>query len=166
MKAQILAAALLAASSLSAVAAQKVTVSETVKLTAPPAKVWERIGHFYDLSWHPAIKSTEASNGDKADSQRRLDLGGPLLWEKMVSYSAASHTYSYRIFDNGSNQKVVPVSNYVATLKVKPSGTGSEVVWSAKFSPAAGTTAADAQKAISGIFRAGLDALAKADTAN
>ncbi len=164
MKAIILAAALLAASS--AMAAERVKVSETVKLAAPPAKVWERIGHFYDLSWHPAIKSTEASNADKADSQRRLDLGGPLLWEKMVRYDAAAKTYSYRIFDNGSNQKVVPVADYVATLKVKPAGQGSEVIWSADFKPAAGSDAEKSRQAITGIFRAGLDALAKADAAH
>jgi hypothetical protein len=164
MKRIALAAAVLGLSAASggfaANAAETVKVKETVKLAAPPAKVWEKIGHFAELTWHPAIKASEASDGDKADSQRRLDLGGPVLWEAMVSYKPAAHTYSYRILDNGSNQKVVPVSNYVATIKVSPDGEGSEVVWSSTFKPAPGTQADAAQKAIVGIYRAGLDALA------
>ena len=163
---KILAASLLAASTLGAMAAEKVKVSESVKLEAPPAKVWARIGHFADLTWHPAIKSSEASDGDKSNSQRRLDLGGPILWESLLSYSDEGRSYGYRILDNGANQKVLPVSDYVATLVVKPSGEGSEIVWSAEFEPLAGTSAEAAQKTIAGIFRGGLDALAKAEGKN
>jgi hypothetical protein len=166
MKAQFLAAALLAAFSLTAAAEPKTKVKETVKLEAPPAKVWARIGHFGDLSWHPAIKSTEASDGDKLDSQRRLDLGGPLLWEALISHSDAARRYQYRILDNGENQKVVPVTHYVSTLMVKPDGQGSEVVWSSEFDPTPGTEPEAAKKAIAGIYRGGLDNIAKALATN
>jgi hypothetical protein len=157
-----LAASTLTASTLVAAAGQKEKVTETVKLDAPPAKVWARIGHFGDLSWHPAVKKTEASDGDKADSQRRLDLGGPVLWEALVSHNAAEHKYRYRILDNGENQKVLPVSHYVSTLQVKPSGKGSVVIWVSTFEPAAGTTPEAAKKAIAGVYRGGLDNLGKA----
>ncbi len=163
---KILATSLLAALTLGAKAAEKVKVSESVKLDAPPAKVWARIGHFGDLTWHPAIKKSEASDGDKRDSQRRLDLGGPILWEALVSHSDDYRSYEYRILDNGENQKVLPVSHYVSTIMVKPAGQGSEVVWSSEFEPVAGTTAEAAQKAIAGVYRAGLDALAKAEAKN
>lgn len=165
MKQIAIAAAVLAMTGLAA-HAEKVKVTETVKLAAPPAQVWEKIGHFSDLSWHPAVKSTEASDGDKADSQRRLDLGGPILWEAIVSNKPAAHSYSYRILDNGSNQKVLPVTGYVSTITVKPDGQGSEVVWSSTFSPAPGTEAEAARKAIAGVYRGGLDALAKAFAKN
>ncbi len=161
MKNIAIAAAMMALGGLSAHAAEKVKVMETVKVAAPPATVWEKIGHFSDLTWHPAIKSSEASDGDKAGSQRRLDLGGPILWEEIVAYKPAAHSYSYRILDNGSNQKVLPVSGYVSTITVKPDGQGSEVVWTSTFAPAAGSTADASHKAIAGVYRAGLDALAK-----
>jgi hypothetical protein len=161
MKNIAIAAAMMALASLSAHAAEKVKVQETVKLAATPAAVWEKIGHFSDLSWHPAVKSTEASDGDKAGSQRRLDLGGPILWEAIVSNKPAAHSYTYRILDNGSNQKVLPVTGYVSTISVKPDGTGSEVVWSSTFVPTPGTAADAAQKAVAGVYRGGLDALAK-----
>ena len=163
MKKLVIAAAFMAGwlGGLSAHAAEKVKVMETVKLAAPPATVWDKIGHFSDMSWHPAVKSTEASDGDKADSQRRLDLGGPILWEAIVANKPAAHSYSYRILDNGSNQKVLPVTGYVSTISVKPDGAGSEVVWSSTFVPTAGTTADAAHKAVAGVYRGGLDALAK-----
>jgi len=159
MKQLAIAAAMIAMGGLAAQAAEKVTVSETVKLAAPPAKVWDKIGSFADLTWHPAIKGSDASDGNKADSQRRLDLGGPILWESIASYNEKTHTYSYRIMDNGANQKVLPVSHYLAKMQVKPSGTGSEIVWSASFTPIGDAEAA--RKTISGIFRGGLDKLAK-----
>jgi hypothetical protein len=166
MRAHFLAAALLAASTLTAAAGEKVNVTETVKLDAPPAKVWARIGHFGDLSWHPAVKKTEASDGDKLDSQRRLDLGGPVLWEALVSHSDAERQYVYRILDNGENQKVLPVSHYAATIQVKPSEAGSEVIWVSTFEPVEGATAEAAKKAIAGVYRGGLDNLGKALTTN
>jgi mxaD protein len=162
----LLAASTLAGTNLAANAAQKEKVTETVKLDAPPAKVWARIGQFGDLSWHPAIKKTEASDGNKSDSQRRLDLGGPVLWEALLSHSDSAHKYSYRILDNGENQKVLPVSHYVSSIQVKPAGQGSEVIWISTFEPAAGSTPEAAKKAISGVYRAGLDNLGKALTAN
>ncbi|WP_294534495.1 SRPBCC family protein [uncultured Rhodoblastus sp.] len=166
MKAHFLATALLAAATLTAAAAGKETVTESVKIDAPPAKVWARIGHFGDLSWHPAIKKSEASNGEAQDSQRRLDLGGPALWEALISHSDAERKYTYRILDNAENQKLLPVSHYVATIEVKPSGQGSEVVWVGTFEPAAGATAEAAKKAIAGVYRGGLDNLAKALATN
>lgn len=166
MKNLLLATAFLAASVFGASAAEKLKVTETVKLEAAPAKVWERIGHFYEFSWHPAIKASATSDGDKPGSQRRLDLGGPILWESLVSHDKAAMHYQYRILDNGENQKVVPVTHYVSTLMVKPDGQGSEVVWSSEFDPTPGTEPEAAKKAIAGIYRGGLDNIAKALATN
>jgi hypothetical protein len=166
MKLHFLAAALLAASTLTAAAGERVSVTETVKLDAPPAKVWARIGHFGDMSWHPAVKKTEAPGGDKLNSQRSLDLGGPVLLEVLVSHSDSERQYGYRILDNGENQKILPVSQYASTIQVKPSGTGSEVIWNATFEPAEGATAEAAKKTIAGVYRGGLDNLGKALTTN
>ncbi len=166
LAASVFGASVFGASVLGASAAEKLKVSETVKLDAPPAKVWARIGQFYDVSWHPAIKATVSSEGDKPGSERRLDLGGPVLWEALISHDNAAMRYQYRILDNGENQKVVPVTHYVATIQVKPDGQGSEVLWFSEFEPAAGTTPEDAKKAIAGIYRGGLDNIAKALAAN
>jgi hypothetical protein len=165
MKKSLIAAAFFAASSLGAGAAEKVQVMETVKLDAAPAKVWARIGHFSDMSWHPAVKSTKATDGDKTGSQRSLDLGGPIIVESLEK-SEAGKSYTYKILDNGENQKVLPVSHYTSTIMVKPDGQGSEVVWNSEFEPVAGTAPDAAKKAITGVYRGGLDNIAKALAAN
>ena len=55
---------------------QKVT--ETVEINAPAAKVWEVIGNFQDLNWHPAVEKDRGRRRKRAgqgqahaDAQRR-----------------------------------------------------------------------------------------------
>jgi len=55
-----------------------------------------------------------------------------------------------------------PRRGHESTLEVKPSKTGSTVVWSSRFQVKDGTPEADARKAIAGIYRLGLDNLATA----
>jgi carbon monoxide dehydrogenase subunit G len=165
MKAMGIAAGCVALSCLAASAAPQVKVTESVKLDALPAKVWAKIGNFSDITWVPPIKASEASDANKLDSQRRLDLGGPILWEALISHNDKKMSYTYRILDNGSNQKILPVAHYRSTIAVHASGKGSEVIWSSQFEPV-GATADAAKKAISGVYRAGLDNLTKALTGN
>lgn len=142
-------------------AGKKVKVVESVTLDAPPSKVWGVVGDFSSLGWHPAAKSTTAPNGNTPGSERRIDLGGPVLTEQLVSRNDKRHSLTYKILDNGENQKVLPVQHYVSTIRVKPSGKGSTVTWSSTFDPAPGSDAATAKKAIQGVYRGGLDNLPK-----
>ncbi|HYH40152.1 MAG TPA: SRPBCC family protein [Azospirillum sp.] len=159
-----LAVAALAAVSLPAgaqAAGKKVKVVESVTVDAPPSKVWSVVGDFGSLGWHPAVKSTTAPNGNSAGSERRIDLGGPVLVEQLVGRNEERRRLTYKILDNGENQKILPVQGYVSTIRVKPSGKGSTVTWSSTFDPAPGSDAATARKAIQGVYRGGLDNLPK-----
>lgn len=142
-------------------AGKKVKVVETVTLDAPPAKVWGVVGDFSSLGWHPAVKSTTAPDGNKLGGERRIDLGGPVLVEQLVGRNEGKHSLTYKILDNGTNEKILPVQHYVSTIRVKPSGKGSTVTWSSTFDPAPGSDAATAKKAIQGVYRGGLDNLPK-----
>ncbi|PWC56416.1 SRPBCC family protein [Azospirillum sp. TSO22-1] len=142
-------------------AGKKVKVVESVTLDAPPSKVWGVVGDFGSLGWHPAVKSTTAPNGNTAGSERRIDLGGPVLVEQLVRRNDKKQSLTYKILDNGENQKVLPVQGYVSTIRVKPSGKGSTVTWSSTFDPAPGSDEASAKKAIQGVYRGGLDNLPK-----
>jgi mxaD protein len=166
LAAVLIAGAPLAGSAGAASAMDRTRVSESVKLTESPAKVWARVGHFGDLSWHPLVKAADASDGDRLDSQRRIELGGGVLWESLMDYRNGARVYQTRLFDNGGSQKILPVARCVSTLEVRASEQGSEVVWSAEFQPAPGVTMDTARKAVSGLFRGGLDALAQAETKN
>ncbi|SFD62759.1 SRPBCC family protein [Roseivivax sediminis] len=114
---------------------QKITV--TTEVAAEPAEVWEAIGDFQDLTWHPAVISQTGEGGNEIDATRVLHLSdqgadGPTISEILYKYDADKMTYSYRITDVAV--EVLPVTNYSSHLTVKPlDGGGSLVEWRGAF---------------------------------
>ena len=140
-------------------------ITETVTIGAPPDRVWEVIGNFQDMSWHPAVTRTEGANGNAADATRRLTLQGGTIDEVLAKHEPAARSYSYRI--TAVDVKVLPVTNYSSTLVVaaRPGG-GSTVEWRGAFyrgypnnDPPAELNDEAAMEAVSGVYGAGLDAL-------
>lgn len=145
---------------------QKVT--ETVELSAPPAEVWAVIGNFQDMSWHPAVFSSTGENGNEIDATRVLTLGaadGPTIHEQLYKYSAEKMSYSYRITE--VDVQVLPVTNYSSHLTVKPGANGGSLVeWRGAFyrgfpnnDPPPELNDEASVAAVTGVYRAGLDAL-------
>jgi hypothetical protein len=140
--------------------------SETVEINAPAAKVWEAIGNFQDMSWHPVVVKTEGSGGNEKDAKRTLTLKGDgVIKETLNKHDPEGMTYSYKIDE--VDVKVLPVNNYTSTITVKDAGDGkSSVVWRGAFyrgfmnnDPPPELNDEAAVKAVSGVYRAGLDAL-------
>lgn len=144
---------------------QKVT--ETIEINAPAAKVWEAIGNFQDMSWHPAFTKTEGTGDNKPGATRKLTLGtGATIDEKLIKYNAESMTYSYEITQ--VDVKVVPVSNYSSSISVTGEGDKSTVEWKGAFyrgyvnnDPPPDQSDEAAVKAITGVYKDGLAALKK-----
>lgn len=145
---------------------QKVTL--TTEVAADPAAVWEAIGNFQDMSWHPAVFSLTGENGNEIDATRLLVLGGeggPTIAEVLYKYDADKMTYSYRITDVAI--ETLPVTNYSSHLTVKPrDGGGSIVEWRGAFyrgypnnDPPPELSDEAAVAAVTGVYQAGLDAL-------
>jgi carbon monoxide dehydrogenase subunit G len=143
-------------------------VTLTTEVAAPPEEVWAVIGNFDDLSWHPAVFSTEGEGGNEIDATRLLTLGqesGPTIAEVLYKYSAEKMSYSYRI--TAVEVEVLPVTNYSSHLTVKPrDGGGSIIVWRGAFyrgypnnDPPAELNDEAAVAAVAGVYQAGLDAL-------
>lgn len=150
---------------------QKTT--ESVVVSVAPAVVWARIGNFQDMSWHPAIAKTAGQGANAANATRVLTLGnGATVAETLTKHDDAAMIYSYRITE--VDVKVFPVSNYSSTISVKPEEGGqSRVEWAGAYyrgypnnDPPAELNDVAASQAVTGLYRAGLDALKKAlDTA-
>lgn len=142
-------------------------VSESVAIDASPDQVWDRIKDFAGLhTWHPAVESSETTNGNEVDSHRTLHLrGGGTIVERLTKHSGEERRYAYRMVDAGP----VPVTNYSSTLSVlEGPGQGSTVEWRGAFyrgdpnnnpSPERNDDAAIA--AITGIYQSGLANLKK-----
>jgi hypothetical protein len=145
---------------LSATAADRsVTVTEQVSVGVPPARAWNTVKDFMRWSaWHPAFAGTQLIKGDghSPGTVRVLSAkDGAQFTEELVACDAAARSLTYRILESPA-----PVLGYVSTIAVRPSGSGSTVVWSSSFTVKDGTSEDDAKKAIAGIYRLGLDNLA------
>jgi len=112
---------------------QKVVI--TKEIAAAPEEVWKRIGNFQDMSWHPAVHSTEGENDNKIDATRVLTLGekgGPTISEILYKYKPEKRSYSYRITE--VDVEVLPVTNYSSHLTVKDGTDGGSLVeWRGAF---------------------------------
>lgn len=147
---------------------QKVTVKQ--EIAAAPEKVWEAIGDFQNLNWHPAVFDTKGENGNEIDATRTLILGeegGPEIQEVLYKYSDEKRSYSYRI--TAVDVEVLPVTNYSSHLTVKDGEDGGSLVeWRGAFyrgypnnDPPEHLNDEAAVKAVTGIYEAGLAALAE-----
>ena len=142
---------------------QKVT--ETVEINAPPERVWEIIGDFQNMGWHPAVAKTAGNGKNAVDATRVVTLqSGGTIAEKLIKYDADNKRYKYEITD--VDVKVLPVKNYSSMLSVKGEGDRSIVEWKGAFyrgfmnnNPPPELSDEAAIKAVKGVYRGGLDAL-------
>jgi hypothetical protein len=129
--------------------------SKASKPTSQPVDaVWKKVGDFCGIAnWHPAIAKCELS-ADKKQRTLTLKDGGTIV-EKLVQWSDANHSYTYKIVSGP-----LPVADYESTLRVRPakSGTGSVISWQGHYT-AKGASDADAKKTIDGVYDAGLTGL-------
>jgi len=169
MKNAIVAGLAALAVSASALAALKpLSVTESVDIKAPPAKVWAAAKDFDSLNkWHPGFAKDELTKGknNTVGTVRALTIkDGPTFTEELLAFDEAGHTYKYRIIESP-----LPLNNYVANFKVAPGKDGgTHVTWSANFtrknpadSPPEGETDAAAVKLITDVFKSGLANLKK-----
>jgi uncharacterized protein YndB with AHSA1/START domain len=119
-------------------AASAASVTKSIDVDAPPAKVWAMIGPFCSISaWHPAIgKCTTDGNAEPTRTLVTID-GKATFVEIETARDEKGMSYSYAI-----KSSPLPLSDYKSTIKVEPKGEGlSTITWSSTFTPAAGKEA-------------------------
>lgn len=139
----------------------RLKVTQSVTVNAEPAKVWATIKDFNGMpAWHPAVAESSATDGNKVGSLRTLTLkGGGKVIEELEEYDDARMLMKYRM-----KEGVLPVTNYAATLMVKPGDGGKAVVeWRGGFyrgypnnDPPPDQNDEAAEKAITGVYQSGL----------
>jgi polyketide cyclase/dehydrase/lipid transport protein len=143
-------------------------VRESIEINAPPAKVWAVIGNFQDMNWLAPVSKTEGEKGNEIGATRRLTLStGAAVDEELYKYEPDMMSYSYRI--TTVDVKVLPVTNYSSTLTVSPAPDGkAKLEWAGAFyrgypnnDPPPELSDEAAVKAVSGLYRTGLEALKK-----
>jgi mxaD protein len=149
-------------------AAPRLTVSKTISIDAPAAKVWNAAKDFNGLNtWHPAVATDEIVEGknNTVGAVRLLTLkGGGTIKEKLLAFDAAGRSFKYAILEG-----VLPVSDYTSTFAVKSAGKNkSSVTWAGHFkrknvgdNPADNENDKTARDTIGGVYQGGLDNLKK-----
>lgn len=131
------------------------SLSQSVSVHASPAAVWAVVGPFCAIAqWHPAIGSC-TDDGRQPSTRTLVTKDGKATFvERQTARSERQRSYSYTF-----SSAPVPVTRYSSTLRVvgKPDGT-STVTWSGVYTPDTGK-AQEADAALSGIYRSGLDAI-------
>ncbi len=139
----------------------------TRDIAAPPDAVWALISDFQDMSWHPAVASTEGEGGSAPGATRTLTLGnGGKIHEKLEKYDGDKHSLFYRIEE--VDVAVLPVTNYSSWVSVKAAPGGSTVTWKGAFyrgypnnDPPPELSDQAAVDAVTGVYEAGLDNVKK-----
>ena len=149
------------------------SVKEEIHINVSAEKVWDIVNKFNDLgAWHPAVKSTKVTlpssffgffSESKVGSVRVLTLvDGGTIKEELLAFSSKDKTFKYSILEG-----VLPVSNYVSTLSVKPDGNNNSiVVWKSNFNPKPDSDDIEAVKTITSVYRIGLDNLKRIAESN
>lgn len=165
MTARILAATALALAPALVMADDRAELSAaaSAELAAAPADVWAVVGDFQDLGWHPAVFATDGEGGNAPGATRLLTLmeeGGPTVAEELTAYDAEAMSYGYNITEVAPD--VLPVDAYSATITVSAAGDGARIEWQGSFKRALaeGVTDEAATETMTGVYQAGLDALA------
>ncbi|WP_083567623.1 SRPBCC family protein [Hyphomicrobium sp. CS1GBMeth3] len=105
---------------------------EKITISAPPAKVWEALKEFGDVSWNAKIKKVAAEGGNEpGKATRTISLEKGDLVEGLDEYNDKEMSYGYRL--STENAEAFPVSFYSATIAVTPAGDGSDVTWIGRF---------------------------------
>ena len=149
-------------------APKQLKVVETVTINAPVDKVWAAVKDFDSLDkWHPAITKDEIVSGtnNKPGAVRALSIkDGPVIKEKLLAFSDATHSFTYKFVDTP-----FPIKDYVSTLHVKANKDGTSLVrWSSTFkrknpadNPPDAESDAAGVKLITGVYQGGLANLKK-----
>ncbi|MBC6444156.1 MAG: SRPBCC family protein [Alphaproteobacteria bacterium GM202ARS2] len=135
--------------------AASLNVTRDVVVNETPEEVWRVIGTYSDMSWHPAVHSTQMSGA--RTPTRMLILGdGSIVREELID-NVDGQSFTYKILSGP-----LPVVNYVSTVSVESVGRNkSRVTWTSTFDPPPNVSKSDSQKAIIGVYEAGLDNLKK-----
>lgn len=149
-------------------APKQLKVVETITINAPVDKVWAAVKDFDSLNkWHPAIAKDEIVTGtnNKPGAVRALSIkDGPVIKEKLLAFSDATHSFTYKFVDTP-----FPIKDYVSRLHVIANKDGTTLVrWSSTFkrknpadNPPDAESDAAGVKLITGVYQGGLANLKK-----
>ena len=106
-------------------------VVEKIVINAELSNVWKIISNFSDFSWNPLISSTD-SDGNEIGSLRKItSKNGSKISQTLEKLDEEKKMISWRIKE--TDQKLLPVNSYQATLILKDQEGRVEATYKAGF---------------------------------
>ena len=106
-------------------------VVEKIVINAELSNVWKIVSDFSDFSWNPLITSTD-SDGNEIGSLRKItSKNGSNISQTLEKLDEEKKMISWRIKE--TDQKLLPVNSYQATLILKNQGDKVEATYKAGF---------------------------------
>ncbi|MFI0981031.1 SRPBCC family protein [Streptomyces sp. NPDC021093] len=133
-------------------------LTRTVTVNATPAEVWALIGGFGTLGdWHPYAPQSTIEDGADPEvpgAVRVFAIDGKVVArERLLGREETAYTYA--LLD-----PMVPISDFVATLAVRPHTDGAEIDWSADYRAGSDDVVAQLEELFGdGMYGAGLAVL-------
>jgi len=106
----------------------------TIEVNASVNEVWDKIINFHDLSWAPNVIEKVETVGDKSGNEIGAKrVLNDAFHETLLSVDASNHTFTYAIENGPGPLESNAVDSYVGKVVLKPSGNGTEVVWTYEY---------------------------------
>jgi len=93
-------------------------IEDSIEIKADSDLVWKIVGDFQDMSWLPDVASTKPGDAPAFAHRKLILKNGGEIAESLYKFDADNTSYSYRI--DHVDPKVLPVTNYSATIIVQP----------------------------------------------
>lgn len=106
-------------------------VVEKIEINAEINDVWKIISNFEDFSWNPLISSTEASGNEVGSLRKLKSKNDSKISQTLEKLNVEKKLVSWRIKD--TDQKLLPVNSYQATILLKDKNGNVEVTYKAGF---------------------------------
>ena len=131
-----------------------VTVKE--RIDHPVDAVWAVVSDFGGIAKYMRGMPPADVEGEGLGSERSLAMGDKTVVERCTWLDDDAHHLGYTVLEPGP----LPVTRYVAAVRLSADGDGTLVDWSSSFEPA-GVSEEEAVKMVEGIYRGGIKGYAK-----
>ncbi len=123
------------------------------EVAAAVSAVWEMLRDFGGLArWNSGMECS--CDGSDVGAVREIKMGGAVIKERLEALDDTARSFSYSIVEGP-----IPVTGYLATVKLDDLGNGrTKVLWTSRFEPQ-GMPEADTVKLMESIYNGGIKSL-------
>ncbi|MFZ6014011.1 MAG: SRPBCC family protein [Bacteroidota bacterium] len=128
----------------------------TQRVGASPAQIWNILSTGTDLEkWLPIISTCKLEGSGNGAKRTCTTSDGKVLKETILLIDDNNRIFKYRI----DEQDMMPLKNYIGTMKVLERHGHTDVSWSAEFDLTVKEAEAEVEKGLADLFKMAIGSL-------